>query len=230
MIKEISVFFPFYNEQGNIEQVVQKAVSVLEKVAISYEVIIVDDGSFDNTDKIANSLTQVNSNIRLISHPTNLGYGEALKSGFYNAKYELIAFTDGDGQFDISEIESFLPYFPEYDFVIGYRKKRVDPLHRRVNGKLYRGFIWLIFGLRVHDIDCAFKVIKKEVLNKIPKLESSGALISAELIIKVQKAGFKIKEIPVTHLPRLVGTPTGANPKVIMKMFREVVKFGRFMR
>lgn len=230
MVEEITVFFPAFNEEDNIIPVVTKALEKLKTTAKNFEVLVINDGSRDLTRQRVEKLIESYPQVRLINHLENLGYGEALKSGFYNAKYNLIALNDGDGQFDFSEIDSFLQFIPEYDFVIGFRKKRVDPLHRRINAKLYRGFIWLVFGLRVHDIDCAFKVIKKEVIDQIPRLESSGALISAELLIKAQKAEFKVKEIPVTHYPRLAGTPTGANPKVVWLMFKEVVKFGRMLR
>lgn len=223
-LKELSVFFPAYNEEKNIGQVLMGALEVLEDLADQYEILVIDDGSQDKTAEEVNRMREKNKNIRLIKHEANRGYGAALKTGFGSAKYQLIAFNDGDGQFDFADIQKFLPKLLNNNLVIGYRVKRSDSFIRLVNAKLYSWFLRLLFGLKVKDIDCGFKVVKEEVMQKIPPLESNGALISAELLIKAQKAGFKIGEVGVSHYPRIAGKPTGANLGVILRMFKEVVK------
>lgn len=221
----LSVFFPCINEEGNIEKTVLGAESVLNKLKITYEIIIVDDGSTDKTGEIAERLSRENSKIRVIHHPKNLGYGEALKSGFYNARYDTIVYTDGDGQFDFAEVEKFLEKIIDHDLVIGYRIKRQDPLFRILFKNGWRVSLLTFFGLTLKDVDCGFKMVRKEVLEKIPHLESTrGAMINAELAIKAKKSGFKIAQVGVRHYPRLSGKPTGANVKVILKSYADLLK------
>lgn len=225
MINSLSVFFPCINEEGNIENTVSKAEEVLKKLKLKYEIIIVDDGSTDATGEIAERLAQENPNIRVIHHPKNLGYGEALKSGFYNARYDTIVYTDGDGQFDFSEVTKLLEKIKDADVVIGYRIKRQDSFLRRLFGKGWRLSLLTFFGLTLKDVDCGFKMVRKEVLEKIPHLESQrGAMINAELAIKTKKAGFKIAEVGVNHYPRLSGKPTGNNLRVIIKSFGDLLR------
>lgn len=227
--KSITIFFPALNEEESIEKTVANALSAASKLFRDYEIIIVDDGSTDKTAEIADNLAQNNNNIRAVHHPSNKGYGAALRSGFAHATKEHIFYTDGDGQFDVSEIGRLLPLLDEADLAIGYRIKRSDPLHRLVFAKAYGLMISLLFNLWFKDIDCAFKLIKKPVLNNI-ELKSNGALISAELLIKARRKGFKIKQIGVHHYPRKGGKPTGANIKVIIKAFYELFKFWKELR
>jgi len=224
-LREISVFFPSYNEEGNIKSTVNKAVEILKRLNLEYEIIIVNDGSTDNTKLVVENLAKKNSKLKIINHPKNLGYGEALKSGFYNAKYNAIVYTDGDGQFDFSEITKFLDKIEDHDLIIGYRIKRQDPILRRIFGKGWRLSLLAFFGLTLKDVDCGFKMVKKKVLESIPKLESQrGAMINAELAIKAKKFGFKVIEIGVNHYPRLSGKPTGASVKVIIKSYLDLIK------
>ena len=223
-MKNLSVFFPLYNEEGNVKPSVEKAIKILERLNLNYEIILVNDGSSDSTGKIADELAKNNSKIRAIHHPKNLGYGEALKSGFYNAKYETIVYTDGDGQFDFSEITKFLEKIEEYDLIIGYRIKRQDPFFRILFKKGWKLSLLLFFGLTIKDVDCGFKMIRKRVLEKIPHLESTrGAMINAELSIKAKKYGFKVEQVGVNHYPRLSGKPTGASINVIIKSYLDLL-------
>lgn len=229
-IKNLSVFFPAYNEEKNLGTTVKKAVAVLNNLKIEYEVILINDGSVDRTGEIAQSLAKSNKNIRVIQHKQNLGYGGALKSGFYNAKYSWIAFTDSDGQFDFSEITKFLEKTDKADLVIGYRINRQDPLLRKLFGWGWTLISNVLLGINVRDVDCAFKLVKKDVIQKIPKLESTrGGMISPELLAKAKKSGFKIAEVGVRHYPRKEGQQTGSNIEVIIKsfidLFRLWVKF-----
>lgn len=224
-LKNLSVFFPVFNEEGNIENTVLGAVKVLEKLGLEYEIIIVNDGSTDNTEKVAEKLSNRNSRVRVINHPKNLGYGEALKSGFYNAKYDVIVYTDGDGQFDFSQIHKFLEKIENHDLLLGYRIKRRDPFFRILFKKGWKLSLFAFFGMTLKDVDCGFKMIKRSVLEKIPHLESSrGAMINAELAIKTKKSGFKIGQVGVDHFPRLSGKSTGASLNVILKSYTDLLK------
>lgn len=225
MIKKLSVFFPLFNEEGNVETLVKKAVGILEKLKLEYEIILVNDGSTDGTEEKVEKLAGENSRIKVIHHQKNLGYGEALKSGFYNAKYDTICYTDGDGQFDFSEVTKFLEKIEDHDLVIGYRIKRRDPLFRILFKKGWKLSLFAFFGLTLKDVDCGFKMIRRAVLEKIPRLESTrGAMINAELAIKAKKYGFMLTQMGVNHYPRLSGKPTGASIRVIIKSFLDLLR------
>src|SRR3989344_5419097 len=225
MIKNLSVFFPLFNEEGNVETLVKKAIDVLDNLKLEYEIILVNDGSTDGTKAAVEKLAGENPRIRAINHPKNLGYGEVLKSGFYNAKYDFICYTDGDGQFDFSEVTKFLEKIENNDLVIGYRIKRQDPFFRILFNKGWKLSLLAFFGLTLKDVDCGFKMIRKSVLEKIPHLESSrGAMINAELAIKAKKYGFKVTQTGVNHYPRLSGKPTGASLRVILKSYLDLFK------
>lgn len=229
-INKISVFFPAYNEEENIENTVKKAVKVLNDKFDQWEIIIVNDGSTDSTGKIADKLSSKNKNISVIHHSPNRGYGGAFKSGLYAAKYPWITFTDADGQFDFSEITNFTARQKETnaDLVVGYYKKRQVKKSVILTSKMWEVLVYIMFGLHVRDIDCGFKLIKKEVVDKIPKLESErGAFISSEFLIKAKKAGAKIVEIPITHYPRAGGKPTGRNLNVILQSFKDLFTLWR---
>lgn len=233
-VKELSVFFPAYNEESNIEATVTTAAKILPQVAKKWEVIVVNDGSTDRTGEIVEKLISQNKRIRMITHTPNRGYGAALKTGLYNSRYDLIVFTDADGQFDFSEITKFIETQKKTgaDLVIGYYLKRKAPLYRIWGSKLlWQPVVYLLFGLKVRDIDCGFKLIKKEVIDKIPRLEAErGPFISSELLIKAKKAGFKIVEIGVHHYPRKAGKATGASLKVILSGFADLFRLREKLR
>lgn len=223
--KELSVFFPCINEEGNVENIIAKAEAVLKKLKLQYEIIIVNDGSVDKTGQIAEGLAKKNPHIKVIHHPKNLGYGEALKSGFYNASFNTIVYTDGDGQFDFAEVTKFLEKIKDSDVVIGIRMRRQDSFLRKLFGKGWRLSLRTFFGLTLKDVDCGFKMVRRSVLEKISHLESQrGAMINAELAIKAKKAGFRISEVGVHHYHRLSGRPTGANIRVIIKSFVDLLR------
>ena len=227
MINQISVFFPAYNEEANIRQTVEKAVDVLEKIAKKWEIIVIDDGSKDRTGAIVKRLIKKEPRIRLITHTPNRGYGAALKSGFYNSQYEWIAFTDSDGQFDFSEITKFFEKQKQTgaDLVIGYYLKRAVPFYRIWGSKLWELAVFLLFGLKVKDIDCGFKLIRKKVIDEIPRLEAErGPFISSELLIKAKKKGFKIVQLGVHHYPRKAGKATGASLKVVLSGLKDLIR------
>lgn len=226
-ISELSVFLPIYNESEVIRSVVIETYKVLQKIAIRWELLLINDGSTDESGKIIDNLQRQYAGIRVINHRANQGYGASIKSGLYSAKYEWIAFTDSDGQFDFSEIENFISKQKETkaDVVIGYYKKRQVSKFKIVTSKIWEFAIFVLFGLKVRDVDCGFKFISKKVIEDIPKLESErGAFISSEFLIKARKAGYKIVEIPVTHYPRLKGMGTGRKLNVIIKSFIDLFK------
>lgn len=227
-IDELSVFFPCYNEEKNIENTVTKAVNVLKKIANKWEIIIVNDGSKDNTALVAKKLAKKYApNIKIVTHNPNRGYGAAFKSGLYNSKYKWIAFTDSDGQFDFSEISNFIATqkTTNSDLVIGYYLgRKVSPLVV-LSSKIWELIVFILFGLHVTDIDCGFKFVSKKVVDTIPQLEAErGAFISSEFLIKSKKAGFKITEIGVNHYPRTEGQATGRKLNVIIKSFVDLFK------
>lgn len=229
MKPEISVFFPCYNEADNIKATVTKALGVLSPITDTFEVIIVNDGSTDSTSAVAQALAQQDAHVKIVTHEQNKGYGAALRSGFAAARYDLVCFTDADGQFDLSEINQFLPLIEKADAVLGFRIKRQDKFYRKVNTFIYKTAINLFFRLGVRDIDCAFKMFRREVMRNIT-ITSDGAVASAEMLIKAKKKGYRFAEVGVHHYPRLAGQPTGAKLGVIFKAFAELFKLLRTLK
>jgi len=225
----ISVFFPCYNEQENIGRTVEKALEVLERLNADFEVIIVDDGSSDGTGQIADEIAGRDGRVKVVHHEGNLGYGAALQSGFKAATKEFVFYTDGDGQFDINEMPSLLALMERYDIVSCYRLNRRDSLIRKINGWCWTRLVCLTFGLKIRDIDCAFKLYKREIFDKI-ELLSTGALINAEILARAARKGYRITQKGVHHYPRTTGKQTGANLRVILRAFKELFKLQRRIR
>ena len=222
-VLELSIFFPFWNEEENIERVVTNAIVTAEKIAKKWEIIMVDDGSSDRTLKIAEKLALGDSRLRVVSHQPNRGYGAALTSGFTHSYYELIVFNDGDGQFDFTEVSRFIDKLDHADMVIGFREKRRD--HKLFKRLLLMNLlkVWdlMLFHFYYRDIDCGFKMFKKEAIEKILPLRSEGAMITTEILAKAKRKKLKIKEVGVTHFPRQRGHQTGANFPVIVRAILE---------
>lgn len=225
----ISLFFPAYNEEANIAKSINQALTILPQFAEQYEIIVVDDGSKDKTAEIVQQVASKHPQVRLIQHDTNVGYGGAVKSGIYGSRFDLIFLCDADLQFDLTEMPRMLEWINEYDLVVGYRVKRKDPFHRRVNALCWHLLIHILLSLKVKDIDCAFKLFRKSIFQNM-KLSSNGAMVSTEILAQARSFGYKIKEIPVSHYPRLEGEQSGANPKVVFKAFRDLFKFYREMK
>jgi len=224
-LNELSLFFPAYNEEANLENTVEKAIPVLKKVAEKYELIIVNDGSKDRTGEAAAKLAKKYPFVKVITHNPNQGYGATLRTGFYNSKYDWIVTVDSDGQFDFTEVGKLIEKSKEADIVIGYRLNRQDPTVRKVFGWGWTVLTNVLLGIKVHDVDCAFKLVNKKVIETIPKLQSTrGGMISPELLGRAHKAGFKIVEVGVHHYPRKEGKQTGADFKVIFKSFADLGK------
>lgn len=225
-VVSITVFFPCYNEQDNVARVVQSAVDVLEGIDADYEIIIVNDGSTDDTGCIADEIATANDRIRVVHHSANLGYGAALQSGFKAATKDLVFYTDGDGQFDMREMPALLPLMTDYDIVSCYRIDRQDSLVRKINGWLWTKVVGLTFSMKVRDVDCAFKLYRRRLFDEIA-MESTGALIDTEILARAIRKGYTITQQGVHHYPRTAGQPTGANPRVILRAFKELLKLRR---
>jgi len=235
MIDKLSVFLPAYNEEKMLAETTQKVNKILGKIAGDYEIIIINDGSKDKTGQIADKLASENKKIKVIHHSPNRGYGAAVKSGLYTARFPWIVLIDSDGQFDFNEIDKFLKKQKETqaDIVAGYYLKRAVPFYRILGSKLaWELPIFIISGLRMRDTDCGFKLISKKVVDKIPRLESErGPFITTEFLLKAKKAGFKIVEIGVHHYPdKAEGGSTGASFKVILSAYRDLFRFLRKLK
>jgi glycosyltransferase involved in cell wall biosynthesis len=220
----LTLFFPAYNEEENIAEAIESSRDALMSSPYirDWEIIVVDDGSRDRTREVAESIAADCPQVRVISHGENRGYGAALRTGFDSARMDYVFFTDADLQFDITDLLSLLARLGEYDVVVGYRAPRQDPFMRKLNAAVWNVLNRILFGLHIRDIDCAFKVFRRELLQNI-ELTSKGAMINAELLIRLARQGVSIKEVPVSHLPRVAGSPTGAKPVVILRALREMI-------
>lgn len=228
-IPAISVFLPSHNEEGNVERVVRSYLAELPRVADDFEVIVVDDGSRDRTGEIADRLAAEDSHVKVVRHHVNQGYGGAVISGIRAATKPYVLLCDGDGQFDPSDLERLIPFVPEYDVVAGHRVRRADPLIRKINGKAWTILVRVLLGITISDIDCGFKLFKREKLEGMV-LRARGAMISTELMARLAGRNAKVIEVDVKHLPRLTGEQSGANLKVVARAFKELIALYRELR
>jgi glycosyltransferase involved in cell wall biosynthesis len=221
-IGELSYFFPVHNEAASVPGLVEEALATLPELAATFEIVIVDDGSKDETPGIADALAAAHPEVRAVHHPTNLGYGAALRSGFAAARYANLAFTDGDRQFKVADLGRLIDRVQAggVDAVVGYRIKRADPLVRTVYARLYQLANRIFFGLTVRDVDCACKLFSRASLEDV-NVESGGAFFSAELLIKLRARGRRVAEVGIPHYPRTAGRPTGAKPQVVVRAVRD---------
>ena len=234
MDKKFSIYFfcPAYKDEGNIEKVVSSAVKVLGEAAGNYLVTIVEDGSPDRTGEIADRLAEKYRNVRVIHHPVNRGYGAALKTGFTDLErnnYDLIAYTDGDGQFDLEELKAALPLLEGHDGVIGYRKNYAEGWRRKFQSWVYNSLTRSISGLRFRDFNCSFKILRREILEHM-EIEFPTVFIDAEIVIKAALAGYSITEIGVTHYKRIAGKGSGAKWSLITETIKSMREFRRRLK
>jgi glycosyltransferase involved in cell wall biosynthesis len=228
-VPSLSVFFPAYNEEANVENMVRQAQRILPEVSEKWEIIPVNDGSKDKTGEIIDRLAKEDSHVRPVHHEKNKGYGGAVISGYQAAKHDLVFFTDGDLQFDLREITLLIEKLDEGDLILGYRKNRRDPWLRKLNAFMWGSLVKFLFGFQVRDVDCAFKMIKRKVVDKV-ELTAGGAMVSTELLARAHREKFRFVEVGVTHYPRVAGTQTGANLKVILRAFKELFKLYRKLK
>jgi glycosyltransferase involved in cell wall biosynthesis len=219
----VSMVLPAYNEEANVEQAIAEASAAAERLFREHEILVVDDGSRDRTRDVAKRIAERNPRVRVISHGRNRGYGEALRTGFLSSRMDHVFFTDADLQFDMNEIEGLLPYAETVDVVAGYRLNRQDRLSRRLIGNSWNLLVRVLFYVPVRDIDCAFKLMHRRVLAEID-LESVGAMVNTELMVKLGRRGASVVEVGVHHRPRRAGEARGASVRVIITAFREVLR------
>jgi glycosyltransferase involved in cell wall biosynthesis len=219
-LKSLSIVLPAYNEAENIAATLANAETAAKLVARDYEIIVMNDGSKDDTAAIVKRLAKTNPHIRLINNPQNQGYGRTLRTGLLAGKSEWIFFTDADGQFDMTELVKLIPFAAGNDFVVGQRSNRQDPWNRRLNAGIFNLMVRTAFQIHISDIDCAFKLMRRDKLHAL-NIQANSAMINTEIIHKATRAGYRIHEIPVTHLERLFGTPTGSDPRVIARAMGE---------
>jgi glycosyltransferase involved in cell wall biosynthesis len=217
----ISIVLPCFNEEGNVIGAVHDALAACERHAAAGEVIVVDDGSTDRTRALATALVERHRRVRLVVHTANRGYGAALRSGVGAARMPYVLLTDGDRQFDLDQLGEFVGLIEDADLVVGYRRRRRDPVGRRVNGRCWNWLMRRLYRLDVRDVDCAFKLIRRDLLERL-ELVSRGAMISTELLVKARRAGAVLAEAGVEHHPRTTGEQSGANPRVVLLAFREL--------
>lgn len=222
-MESISAVLPAYNEQEVIARTVEAVDDVLSKLAHDYEIIVVDDGSRDATAERLAELQTRFPRLAVETHPRNRGYGAALATGFSAATKELIFLTDGDKQFDVAELRDFLPLPEDVDLYIGYRRPRADPWIRRLYGWGWNELVNLLFGPTARDVDCAFKLLRREVWQRT-RVRATGATFSVEFLVKARRLGFRVRERPVRHYPRAAGSPTGGRPAVIARAFKELFR------
>jgi len=225
----LSLVMPAYNEEANVGAAVRACAAAGAKFADDYEVVVVDDGSRDRTSERAQAEAQTDSRVRVIRLPQNRGFGGALKTGLQAAQKPHVFYTDSDLQFDLEEIARLLEHIDAVPVVVGHRIDRQDHLVRKLNAWAWGRLQWVLFGLNVRDIDCGFKMFRREVLQAMP-MHSEGAFISTEILLRARAAGHEIREVPVHHYPRKAGAPTGANLRVIGRAFRELWRLRRELR
>lgn len=227
--QSVTVVFPAFNEEENLPGLLDETMFFLSSLFSDWEIIVVNDGSLDRTREIIDSYSQKHPNIIALHHDYNHGYGAALKTGITHSRKDLVFFCDADLQFHISEILLLLIWIESADIVIGYRLKRADPFLRRMNALGWNMLVRFVLGLKVKDIDCAFKLFRRVVFQGI-KIDAVGAMVNTDILVQASRMGFRIKQVPVTHFPRLEGEQSGANVKVILKAMRELFSLRRKLR
>ncbi len=226
---DLSLVFPVFDEEESLGPLLDEALALGPRLADEFEIVVVDDGSRDASAAVVEQYAARHANVRLLRHAANRGYGAALRAGLREARGELVFFSDADLQFDLEELATLLHHAREFDIVAGYREPRRDPWGRRVLAAVWGWLIRRVFGLDVRDIDCAFKVFRRHVLEAIP-IASLGAFINTEILVRARSAGFRIHQVPVSHRRRRFGRQSGANPRVMARAVAELFALHRELR
>jgi glycosyltransferase involved in cell wall biosynthesis len=224
-LRSLSVFLPAYNEEKNIIPTIENVVNGIKDLNLEeWEVLVINDGSKDETALRVEELHKRFPRVKLIGYETNRGYGHALKTGFESSQYDWVAFLDSDGQFKFEEIKKLLEHVDSADVILGYRLNRADPFQRRIFTWGWKMLALVILGLNVRDYSCGFKMMKKKVYQDIKPIESEEKVTQIEMLIKAKKRGYKFAEVGVRHYRRIHGVPTGANLKVVLKSFGDMIR------
>lgn len=218
----LSLVLPAHNEEGNIEVVVNQALAALPRFTDDFEIIVVNDGSKDRTGEIIEALARRDARVKPIHHKVNRGYGGALTSGFKASTGDYVMFMDSDRQFDINDLALLTPFAGRFDIIAGFRKERNDPIHRRINALVFNLAVRTLFGIHLYDIDCAFKLFRGELIRSM-ELTAPGALINTEIQAKARRQGATLEQVGVNHYPRIAGTATGGNWRVIARAMKETL-------
>jgi len=219
----LSVFFPAYNDSGTIASMVIRAVKAASELTPDFEIIVVDDGSADSTADIADELARTYPQVRAVHHPTNRDYGAALQTGFRAATKDLIFYTDGDAQYDPAELPAlWAGMTADVDLVNGYKISRADPLHRIVIGRAYHYIVSVLFGLKLRDVDCDFRLMRRRIFERI-SLDKTSGIICVEMMKKIQDAGFRVAEVPVHHYHRAFGKSQFFNYRRLFRTGRDLL-------
>jgi glycosyltransferase involved in cell wall biosynthesis len=226
---DLSLVFPVFDEAENLAELLETALQIAGRLDRDFEIVLVDDGSRDGSDVVIDGWCRAHPRIRAVRHEANRGYGAALRSGLAAARGQLVFFSDADLQFDLSELAKLLEHADEFEIVAGYREPRRDPWPRRVIAATWGLLVRGLFGLRVRDIDCAFKVFQRSVLEEI-ELASIGAFVNTELLVRARAAGHRIWQVPVSHRRRRWGRQSGAHPRVIGRAVVELIALYRELR
>jgi len=218
---QLSLVFPVFDEEPNIGPLLDHALALAPRLADAFEIVVVDDGSRDGSLGVIEARRRAEPRIRLVRHAANRGYGAALRAGLREARGELVFFSDADLQFDLAQLATLLAHTHEFDIVAGYREPRRDPWPRLALAATWGALVRGLFGLRVRDIDCAFKVFHRRVLEAIP-IASVGACVNTEILVRARQAGYRIHQVAVDHRRRRAGRQTGARPRVILRALFEL--------
>jgi glycosyltransferase involved in cell wall biosynthesis len=223
-LSSVSFFCPAYHDEKNLPTLVPHVLEFLKEITDTFEIIIVEDGSPDKTGEVADALAKQFANVRVIHHAKNMGYGAALHDGYLAAKYDYVMYTDGDNQYDVREFIPYLHLLEEADVLSGYVTKKAVSFRRKVQSEVWNWLVRILFFIWIRDIDCAMKIYKRKVLDKI-SIKSSSCFIDAEMVIKAKKAGFTVAQFPVTHFPRTEGLASGSKMSVIVPTVVEMLKY-----
>jgi glycosyltransferase involved in cell wall biosynthesis len=219
-----SFFCPAYYDEKNIPIVVEKAIDFFSKHAEDYEIIIIEDGSPDNTAKVCDELAKKYSKVRVIHHKKNLGYGASLRDGFkYANKFPYVCFTDGDNQYDVYDFKKMLPLLNRYDLIMGVRAHNANNTSRKFISWYYNFLVRVLFGVKFKDMSAALRIVKREAIDKI-NITTKGPFTPAEIIVKLHKLGYKIGTVPISSYPRMHGKSTSLKPKNVIKTILEMLK------
>lgn len=226
---DLSLVFPVFDEEDNIGQLLEQVLEIAPRLALDFEIVIVDDGSRDASAEVVEAIRNGEPRIRLLRHESNRGYGAALRAGLREARGNLVFFSDADLQFDLDELSTLLHHADEFDIVAGYRQPRRDPWGRRLLAASWGWLVDMLFDVRVRDIDCAFKIFPRSLFDEI-EMSSMGALIDAEILARARRLGYTIGQVGVHHYPRTAGEQSGATLRVILRAFKELFVLSRHIR